>query len=237
LCFNFAISAKSRVSSTHLKALDYNDPEVASEFQKVQNLPIDWVEEEITNMGIPVPATMNEMDIRLMCVELRMRAAGKMPSQKKKKKKTSGFSSKFDEALNTNDRFEELYNKLKAKGDHNSMNVAAEYVNAPDEAQARYGKEYENLLADVHAALFAPKEITSPVVKFSGFPANMGADACRMTLEALGPVDEFDCSEDEDFPVLKGEVKFVDIETAKKAIEQYDGMDMGMGSKLEFVSV
>lgn len=65
----------------------------------------------------------------------------------------------------------------------------------------------------------------------------MGEQACRMTLESLGPVLEFECAEDEDFPILKGKVTFEDIETAKKAVAQYDGMDMGMGTVLELASV
>ena len=48
----------------------------------------------------------------------------------------------------------------------------------------------------------------------------MGEAACKMTLEALGAVLEFEWTEDEDFPVLNRKVTFEDIETAKKAVEQ-----------------
>eukprot|EP00977_Amphora_coffeiformis_P028270 scaffold34921_cov162-Amphora_coffeaeformis.AAC.4 len=65
----------------------------------------------------------------------------------------------------------------------------------------------------------------------------MGEAGCRMTLESLGAVTEFECMQDEDFPILKGRVTFEDIDTAKKAVAQYDGMDMGMGTKLELTSV
>ena len=58
-----------------------------------------------------------------------------------------------------------------------------------------------------------------------------------MTLESLGAVEDFECEEDEDFPILRGTVTFEDIESAKKAVAQYDGMDMGMGTRLELVSV
>ena len=57
-----------------------------------------------------------------------------------------------------------------------------------------------------------------------------------MTLESLGAVTEFECMQDEGFPILKGTVTFEDIDTAKKAVAQYDGMDMGMGTKLELTS-
>ena len=65
----------------------------------------------------------------------------------------------------------------------------------------------------------------------------MGEAACKMTLEAVGSVVDFECEESEDLPILTGKVTFEDIETAKKAVEQYNGMDMGMGTKLELSSV
>ena len=225
-----------RTSSALNMALDYNDPEVGAEFAKVQAMPIDEVEDELMMTGVKAPATMNEMDIRLMLVELRMRLSGKAPGQKKKVKKTSGFASKFEEVLNTVPAFEELYDELKEKGDHNSMNVAAEYLNDKEQSLNRYGKDYKNLIAKIEAAINKPVEVTNKI-KFSGFPANMGADACRMTLEALGAISSFDATENEDFPILEGTVEFEDKESAKKAIEQYNGMDMGMGSKIEIVSV
>lgn len=59
-----------------------------------------------------------------------------------------------------------------------------------------------------------------------------------MTLESLGAIADFECKEDEDFPmILTGKVTFEDIESAKKAVEQYSGMDMGMGTTLELRSV
>ena len=191
----------------------------------------------LTNILFLFVITMNEMDIRLYLVELRMRMSGKAPGQNEKKKKTSGFSSKFEEMLNTNDAFEELYNDLKEEGDYNSMNVASEYINDKEEASTRYGNDYKALIRKIEAAVNKPVEITSPKIKFSGFPANMGGDACRMTLEAIGAIAVFSVTECEDFPVLEGTAEFEDIETAKKAIEQYNGMDMGMGSKIEVLSV
>ena len=65
----------------------------------------------------------------------------------------------------------------------------------------------------------------------------MGEDACRMALELVGTVVDFSCAPDDDFPVLKGKVTFEDIEDAKKAVAQYNGMDMGMGTALELTSV
>lgn len=221
-------------------ALDYNDPVVAEEFNAVQPLSFEEVEEELMMSGVRGSPDMNEMDLKLMLVELRMHLAGKMPGQtsaEEKKKPPATFSSKFEEALWTKPVFEELYAELKASGDHNAQNVASEYLNTPDIAVSRYGKDYKKLLRDIDAALNAVKEVTSPIVTFKGFPANMGEMGCKMTLEALGEIVEFECEECDDFPILTGKVTFDDIETAKKAIEQYNGMDMGMGTALELESV
>ena len=59
-----------------------------------------------------------------------------------------------------------------------------------------------------------------------------------MSLEALGDIEEFErTTESEDFPILMRKVTFGDIETAKKAIEQYNGMNMGMEEAMKLESV
>lgn len=218
-------------------ALDYNDPVVAEEFGQVQAMSWDEVEEELQQSGVRGSPDMNEMDLKLMLVELRMRLQGKMPDSKPKKTKPAKFGSKFEEALWTKPVFEEFYESIKSKGDHNAMNVVAEYVNDPAIATGRYGKDYKRLLRDTETALNAKAEAKSPTIEFKGFPANMGEVGCKMTLEALGPIVEFECIESDDLPILEGRVTFEDIDTAKKAIEQYDGMDMGLGTSLEMNSV
>lgn len=219
-------------------ALDYNDPAVAEAFAQVQTMEYDDVAAEMLQQGIPVPPTMSDMDVKLMLVELRIRnqSAGGGGAGGEKKRPTK-FGSKFEEAVWTKPAFEEFFNGIKATGDHNKENVVKEYVNNPDVATQRYGKDYKRLLRDAEAALTAPPPVKSATLQFSGFPANMGSDACKMTLEALGPIADFECGESEDFPVLVGKVTFEDIETAKKAVAQYDGMDMGMGSAIEMTSV
>uniref|UniRef100_A0A6T5Z1Y3 RRM domain-containing protein n=1 Tax=Thalassionema nitzschioides TaxID=33649 RepID=A0A6T5Z1Y3_9STRA len=215
-------------------ALDYNDPAVAEELANVQTMSFEEVEEELLQSGVRGSPTMNDMELKLMLVEVRMQMSGKVEEEKKEKK--TSFSSKFEEALYTKPAFEEFYNKYKDKGDHNSMNVLAEFVNTPDIAEQRYGKDYKGLLRRAKEAITAPPPVKSPTLQFSGFPANMGEAGCKMTLEAVGTITDFECSESEDFPILTGKVTFEDIETAKKAVEQYNGMDMGMGTALELSS-
>jgi hypothetical protein len=176
------------------------------------------------------------MELKLMLVETRLRFANKLSGQKEKKRPDK-FSSKFEEAMWTKPAFAEFYNSLKAKGDHNAQNVVAEYLNNKDLALQRYGKTYKAVLKLTETALAAPPPVKSPKLKFSGFPANMGEDACKMTLSALGEIVSFSCLVDDDFPILRGEVEFADIEVAKKAVAQYNGMNMGMGTALEMVSM
>ena len=235
----FTVSRVIRTSSTSLPmALDYNDPIVAEEFSKTQTMTFEECEDEITKMGIPVPKTMNEMDVKLMLVELRMRMNGTISDKPKSQEKVpETFSSKFQEALYTKPAFKELYDLYKANGDHNAMNVAAEYANDPELGFKRYGTDYKDTINQIKNALNKVAPVTSPKISFSGFPANMGEMGCKMTLEALGEIVDFECEASDDFPILTGKVTFADIDTAKAAIKQYNGMDMGMGTKLEVKSV
>lgn len=218
-------------------AIDYNDPVVAEEFQNVQLLSWEEVEEELNQSGIRAPQTMNDMELKLMLVEMRLRLAGKLEGDGKPKQRPTTFSSKFEEVMWTKPAFAEFYGVLKKKDDHNAMNVISEYMNSPDVAKQRYATSYAQLLAECEAALNAPPPVNSPTIVFSGFPANMGEGALKMTLEALGPIVDIECVQDDDFPVLRGKVTFEDIESAKKAVAQYNGMDMGMGTLLEMSSL
>lgn len=78
--------------------LDYNDPLVGEELAKIQPMTFEEVEEELLLSGVPAPPTMNEMDIKLMLVELRLRNTGAM-SDKAEEARPTTFSSKFEEAL------------------------------------------------------------------------------------------------------------------------------------------
>ena len=227
----------SRVSAPLRMAIDYNDPAVAEEFAAVQTMEYDEVVEELMQQGVRAPADMGDMDIKLMLVELRMvmKTGGDDSSQSKTK--PSSYGSKFEEYLWEKPFFAELYEGLKKNHDHNQMNVAAEYCNDPENAKQRYYQAYTQLLDDIDAALIAKPEVTSPTVRFSGFPANMGDEGLRMTLGALGEVVDMSCETSDDGITLIGEVTFGSVDIAKSAIEQYDGMDMGMGDTLQMVSI
>ena len=221
-------------------AIDYNDPVVMEEFNAIQSMEYDDVVAELSQSGVRAPADMGDMDVKLMLVELRtvMKSGGGGGSGGSgPETPPSSYGSTFEEYLWTKPFFKELYDKLKADGDHNSMNVAAEYCNEPDDAKSRYYSAYTQLIDDIEVALNAKPEVTSPNVSFSGFPANMGEEGLKMTLAACGDIVDMTVSVSDDGITLIGEVEFGSVDIAKAAIEQYDGMDMGMGDALRMLSI
>jgi hypothetical protein len=187
--------------------------------------------------GVRAPADMGDMDIKLMLVELRTVTKSGGGGSTETKTKPSSYASKFEEYIWEKPFFAQLYEGLKKNHDHNQMNVAAEYCNDPENAKQRYYQAYKQLIDDIDASLIAKAEVTSPKVQFSGFPANMGDMGLKMTLEALGEVVDMSCDVSDDGITLFGEVTFGSVDIAKAAIDQYDGMDMGMGDKLQMLSV
>jgi hypothetical protein len=62
---SIGFKARRQATTVARRALDYNDPIVAEEFAKVQPMDFEDVEEELMSKGIPVPAAMNEMDVKV----------------------------------------------------------------------------------------------------------------------------------------------------------------------------
>jgi hypothetical protein len=200
-------------------AIDYNDPGVMEEFNIIQTMEYDDVVTELSRSGVRAPADMSDMDVKLMLVELRTVMKGGAASGGSTAPADippSKFGSRFEEYLWTKPVFKALYDELKAQG---------------------YYTSYGSFLDDVETALNARAEITTPKVKFGGFPANMGEFGLKATLEAVGGIEDIYVAISDDGISLVGEVTFESVEVAKAAIEQYDGMDMGMGDKLRMVSV
>ena len=160
--------------------IDYNDPVVAQEFTLVQPMTDQEVKDELMKSGIFPPASMKEMDAKLMLVEMRMRKQGNMPE---KQGQPSTFSSRFEEALWTKPAFSDFYNTLKSKGDYHAMNVVAEYVNDPQTAKARYDHSYRAILGKVDAAL---KKKTSAAAIGSQAQAVPLANGVEMPVLSLG---------------------------------------------------
>jgi len=203
---------------------------------KCQASPIEDVEQELQDLGIVAPVTMNEMDIRLMLVECRLRADGRMPGEEKAKRvKKAKYANEFEKTLYENSAYEALYNKCAEAYDTNRMNIMAEYMIDREKALLFYSEIYKDFLAELEVALNTKevKVLTSPKVGWSGFPTNIGEEGIRATFSALGELVEFDAQESDDGMSMQGSATFADMETAQACVTQYDGMDMGLGTAIE----
>jgi len=218
-------------------AIDYKDPLVAKEFATIQGLDLDDVTDELAVAGLVPPATMNDMDIRMMLVEVRMRKAGTMGGPKKKPKRPAKFGSEFERILFDKPAVRALYESLQAKKDVNAMNLVSEYINNPKRAKDRYAgtPNYAATIAQVEEAMTARivQEVTTPTVLYSGFPSNMGESGVKMTLAVFGDVVDFTAEESDDGMSMGGRVTYETVAAAKAAIDKYDGVDMGLGTTLE----
>jgi len=219
--------------------LDYKAPVVAAEFEAVNALATDDVEEELGESGIVVPPTMNDFEMKEMLVEIRLRKAGKLGSQKAAAapKKPASYANDFEKAYYEKPAFKALYEKYQKEGIATALNLVTEHLKDARGAKERYGgtENYASVVADIEEALAAKVEqvVTSPRLIFSGFPANMGEAGVRMTLAAFGEVVELSVEESDDGMTCGGRVEYETIDSAKAAIDKYDGVDMGLGTSLE----
>lgn len=230
--------ARAARCAAPVSELDYKDPVVATEFEAVNSVAIEEVEDELALSGIVVPPTMNEVEIRLMLVEMRLRKAGKVGAQKASgSKKPASYANEFERAYYEKPAFKALYEKYQKSGVATTLNLATEHLKDARQAKERYGgtPNYDKIVAEIEEALSAKVEqvVTSPKILFSGFPANMGEAGIRMTLAAFGELVDLSVEESDDGLTCTGRAEFGDIESAKAAIDKYDGVDMGLGTTLE----
>ena len=177
-------------AAARMQSLDYNDPMVAKEFGSIQGLDLDDVTDELAAGGIVAPATMNDMEIRMMLVEVRMRKAGTFGGATKPKKqaKPASFANEFERVMFEKPAVKELYATWQQAKNINAMNLAAEHINNPKRAKDRYAgtPNYDATIAELDAAMNAKvvKTVDTARLMFSGFPSNMGEQGVKMTLQA-----------------------------------------------------
>jgi hypothetical protein len=220
--------------------VDYNNPVVAAEFERIQGLDIADVKQQLDDQGIPISNDMSDMDLMLMLLEMNVRNTGDTTddaSKKKKKEKAPANANAFERALYEKPAFKALYDKWVEEGKGRfEGNCAADYMLDPEGAKGRYADQKElwkRTTEAVDAALNAKEELTSPKLSYDGFPTSMGDEGVKATLEAIGEIKDFTCTESSDGMTFSGTVEFGDIAMAQAAMEQYDGMDMGTGDKLD----
>lgn len=113
-----------RVVQPPRAALDYKDPDVAAEFAACQSLDTEEVEDELATSGVVPPPTMNDMDMRMMLVEMRLRKAGKVGGQKAAApKKPLPGANEFEMALYEKPAFKELYEEWQKARKTNELNL------------------------------------------------------------------------------------------------------------------
>jgi len=173
-----------------------------------------------------------------MLVEMRLRKSGKIGTQKAAApKKPASYANDFERAYYEKPAFKALYEKYQKSGIATDLNLATEYLKDKRNAKERYGgtPNYDSVVAEIEEALNAKvvQEVTSPRLTFSGFPANMGEAGVRMTLATFGELVDLTVEESDDGLTCSGRAEFETIESAKAAIDKYDGVDMGLGTKLE----
>ena len=212
--------------------LDYDDPVVAEEFKVVQRYDDGRLDFELEKLGIVAPPGMSEVDKQLMLMECRLRLNGHL-DDKPKSTGPKTYASPYEEALDTKPKFAALIGKFKADGLINSVNTIIEYVNDPVLGKTRYAEGYGDLIEQVDAALAAPA-VESAKLKFFGFPSNMGEGVVRQTLEAFGELKSLSVEMPDDPAEMScgGTCEFGSVESAKKAVAQWNGADMGLGTVL-----
>jgi hypothetical protein len=65
----------------------------------------------------------------------------------------------------------------------------------------------------------------------------MGEAAIKMTLSAFGEVVSVSVEEADDGLSVYGKAEFSTADAAKACIQKYDGVDMGLGTKLSFTAL
>ena len=217
--------------------LDYDDPVVAEEFKVVQRYDDGRLDFELEKLGIVAPPGMSEVDKQLMLMECRLRLNGHL-DDKPKSTGPKTYASPYEEALDTKPKFAALIGKFKADGLINSVNTIIEYVNDPVLGKTRYAEGYGDLIEQVDAALAAPA-VESAKLKFFGFPSNMGEGVVRQTLEGFGELKSLSVEMPDDPAEMScgGTCEFGSVESAKKAVAQWNGADMGLGTVLTFEMV
>lgn len=218
-------------------ALDMNNKDVAEEYAAVMAFDTEQIEDELAAGGIVAPPTMNDFELRSMLVEYRMMKSGKGGAKKAPAPKPTSFSNEFERTLYEKPAFKALYDRFQNERLQNEINLCIEYMNDRKRAKERYGgtAKYDETVAAIEEALAAKVEqvVKSGKLLFSGFPSNMGETAVRMTLEGFGSLKDFTCEESDDGMSLTGRAEFEKTESAKAAIDKYDGVDMGLGTTLE----
>ena len=216
-----AVSSLRRSMALKVGNIDATSPEMMAEFEKLKDVSMAEIKQELDDMGIPVSPDMDDMSIKLRLMEARVIFAA--PS----KAGPPPGASKYEILIAEKPAIKTYVDGLFNKGDTAGMNAFMEYVNDPVNAKQRYGKDktYQAIFAVADEMMSAPA-FTSATLAFSGFPM-MGEDALRGQMESVGAVAAFAITEEDPVTGVAGTVTFEEEASATTAVEKWDGADMG----------
>ena len=164
---------------------------------------------------------MDDMTIKLRLMEARIVMAAPPAAG------PAANASPYEKLVFEKPAIKAYVDRLYNKGDINGANIFMEYINDPQQAQNRYGKEadYQAVFAKADELMAAPA-FTSAKLAYSGFPM-MGEDGLRGQMESIGAVKAFSVTEEDPVTGMTGTVEFEAEADAKTAVEKWDGADMG----------
>jgi len=119
------------------------------------------------------------------------------------------------------------------------QNILVEYCNEPEIARSRYAqsKDYVELMDRIQNIIDTPAKLSNKLT-FSGFPAFMDEETIRGTFEEFGTIVKLDCTFPEDeMKDVTGIVEFESPEPGQAAVKQWDGVDMGLGTRLSLTPI
>ena len=171
--------------------LDPSSPQMQAEFEKLKDASRGFVEKELELMGIPYSADMDDMTIKLRLMEARIVMAAPAAAG------PAANASPYEKLVFEKPAIKAYVDRLYNKGDINGANIFMEYINDPQQAKNRYGKEaaYQAVFAKADELMAAPA-FTSAKLAYSGFPM-MGEDGLRGQMESIGAVKAFSVTEED----------------------------------------
>mmetsp|Transcript_30338 Transcript_30338/g.42291 ORF Transcript_30338/g.42291 Transcript_30338/m.42291 type:complete len:324 (+) Transcript_30338:48-1019(+) len=215
---------------------DRNDPEAKLVYK---TLPSFWGTRDITidieeNMRIPVPDGLDGEDLKWMWVQCKIMTKPPKPAFNPDAVGWEKWRYERPKLLELAKFYIDNYRTER-------LNLLREYCENPSDARERYGKseEYVEMMDMIQRIMDTPPKLSNKV-KFAGFPSMLDEETVKGTFEDFGKVVSLEyipAPDDDEAIGVSGVVEFENPEIGQKAIEQWNGVDMGMGVQLTLTAI
>eukprot|EP00466_Bigelowiella_natans_P000256 jgi/Bigna1/84862/estExt_fgenesh1_pg.C_10229 len=215
---------------------DRNDPEAKLVYKTV---PPFWGTRDITidieeNMRIPVPPGLDGEDLKWMWVQCKIMTKPQKPTFNPDAVGWEKWRYERPKLLDLAKFYTDNYRTER-------LNILREYCENPSDARERYGKseEYVEMMDMIQKIMDTPPKLSNKV-KFAGFPSMLDEETVKGTFADFGTVVSLEyipAPEDDEAVGVSGVVEFENPEIGQKAIEQWNGVDMGMGVQLTLTAI